>query len=423
MKLFKLRLTTLKSKLYAIILTSVISRVLIQLFLPYEPTNLAPDEGNYAHLANWISLEKPADLYPNYGNLYRTTRAFILPAAFLDKAGIPQLLSVRLISGLYSILTTILVAKLITESKHLDESHKSYSRIAVAIFFIFTFWPSRFIWSIFGMRESAVEFWVILTYFVFTLIFQSDNRRKFPLVIMLSACILMVYFSRPQVGLVMSFSLIIAAAMHLKLVITKIVIPVIILTAIMGDTATSLEEKAIPLTNETNSNSGTENALELSQVITNGLKKQADSVLIHQKNNKLTAASAIPEPFCPIEEESTKNRKYICLLWTVPSTTFTFIFRPLAPSDMTSITSLLAIVENLFLLIIFIYIFIRIFLIRRLNYFQKLSPLLIFMTTYCVSAGVYEGNMGTGFRHKSLIFWIVFLVLSSAIFTNKKNRT
>jgi hypothetical protein len=422
MKLFSLRLTTLKSKLYAIILTSVITRVLLQLFLPYEPTNLAPDEGNYAHLANWISLEKPADLYPNYGNLYRTTKAFILPAAFLDKAGIPQLLSVRVISGLYSILTTILVANLVTrfinESKHLSDYRKSYSRIAIAIFFIFTFWPSRFIWSVFGMRESAVEFWVILTYFVFTLIFQPDRRRKFLLVTMLVACVLMVYFSRPQVGLVMSFSLIIAAVIHLKLMIAKIVIPVLILTAFLGDSATSLEEKVVPTTN---SIIGTGNTTGIKQAVTSGLKEQADSILKHQDNNKLTAASAIPDPFCPADE-SIENHRYVCLLLSIPSKTFTFVFRPLAPWDATSVASLFAMVENLFLFIIFIYISIRIFLVKRLDYFQTLSPLLIFMATYCVAAGVYEGNMGTGFRHKSLIFWIVFLVFSSTILTNKKNR-
>ena len=42
---------------------------------------------------------------------------------------------------------------------------------------------------------------------------------------------------------------------------------------------------------------------------------------------------------------------------------------------------------------------------------------------YIVAAGAYEGNMGTAFRHKSLILWVVILLLASTIVATKERKT
>jgi hypothetical protein len=41
---------------------------------------------------------------------------------------------------------------------------------------------------------------------------------------------------------------------------------------------------------------------------------------------------------------------------------------------------------------------------------------------YCVGAGSYEGNMGTAFRHKSLILWVILLLLASVMATEKRPK-
>jgi hypothetical protein len=41
---------------------------------------------------------------------------------------------------------------------------------------------------------------------------------------------------------------------------------------------------------------------------------------------------------------------------------------------------------------------------------------------YCVGAGSYEGNMGTAFRHKSLILWVILLLLASVIAAEKRPK-
>ena len=59
---------------------------------------------------------------------------------------------------------------------------------------------------------------------------------------------------------------------------------------------------------------------------------------------------------------------------------------------------------------------------RRLAFLSALAPSLLFMSFYTVAAGAYEGNMGTAFRHKSLILWVVILLLASTIVATKERN-
>ncbi len=79
-----LKLHTLKQKLWAIVVTSFITRVVIFFVLPSTPSALAPDEGTYSSLTSWIGESKPADEFPAYGQgLYLSGRSIIVPASLL----------------------------------------------------------------------------------------------------------------------------------------------------------------------------------------------------------------------------------------------------------------------------------------------------------------------------------------------------
>ena len=93
MKLFSLRLTTLKSKLYAIVFASFVVRVMAFFLLPNTPSDLAPDEGNYGALTEWIAQGKPASEYKS-GSLYSISRTLIIPSVLLNKIGLSGLESV-----------------------------------------------------------------------------------------------------------------------------------------------------------------------------------------------------------------------------------------------------------------------------------------------------------------------------------------
>jgi hypothetical protein len=126
--------------------------------------------------------------------------------------------------------------------------------------------------------------------------------------------------------------------------------------------------------------------------------------------NQIGAASMIERLTCPWDESS-EIGKYGCLAFRAPYMTLTFLFRPLPFIDTTSMSSSFAAAENMVWILLFVLIIYRISKVKRIPFFKDLSPSIIFFSLYVVGAGSYEGNMGTAFRHKSLILWIVLLLL------------
>jgi hypothetical protein len=137
------------------------------------------------------------------------------------------------------------------------------------------------------------------------------------------------------------------------------------------------------------------------------------------KGNQVAAASAIQTLSCPVTEES-ETDKYLCTAWRSPYMVATFLFRPLIGIDTTSTSSLIAAIENIAWLGAFIFIVILLIRKRRLAFIGPLAPSLIFFVLYCVGAGSYEGNMGTAFRHKSLILWVILLLVASVTVAEKR---
>ena len=102
--------------------------------------------------------------------------------------------------------------------------------------------------------------------------------------------------------------------------------------------------------------------------------------------------------------------------------TFTFLFRPMLGVDVTSNSSLFAALENVLWLGAALFVVVMFIRNRRLAFFGALVPSLLFFSIYGVAAGAYEGNMGTAFRHKSLILWVVILLVASTIFATKERK-
>ena len=106
----RILLGTIKGKLYALVFCSIVMRVIAFLFLPNTGSNLAPDEGNYGQLTEWVSQNKPADEYP-YSSLYIISRSLIVPASLLHQVGVEGLNAVRVVASLYGFLSFCLAVK------------------------------------------------------------------------------------------------------------------------------------------------------------------------------------------------------------------------------------------------------------------------------------------------------------------------
>ena len=497
MKLFSLRLTTLKSKLYAIVFASFVVRVVVFFVLPRSPSNLAPDEGAYAELATWVSRNELANQHPYYGGLYKVSRALILPASLFVRIGLTGLDSVRLVASLYGLLTIVLAACSLLYLVHLRQEFSNFimnnQKKTLFLLAILAFLPSNLTWSILGLRESATGLWVLV---VFSLVFYVFGVKRSPSKLVFFGIMLtipLVFSSRPQVGWVLGVTLLIYLLIKVKVKAAQILIPLTmigILTGYAVTTALSVEStevfvaheqiiasiptaippKTLPTTkkstpepsnneqttsspSETSSPTATTQAESDASLLCKsegqelrigeskyicskesekksvvGLKNpgkvildEADAIPIRNELNKINAASVIETQTCPNAGNS-RFDKYFCIVYRAPYTTFTFLFRPILGFDVTSSSSLFAAIENVFWLASALFVIIMFICNRRLAFFGALIPSLLFFAIYTIGAGAYEGNMGTAFRHKSLILWVVILLLASTIVTTQQRR-
>jgi len=240
MSAFKLH--TLKQKLWAIVYISVSLRILSFLFVPKSPIEVIGDEGIYAKLARWIANSNPASEFPDYGEqLYLSSRSLILPASGLVKLGINELHSVRLISSIYGLFSLLLIVAVIT---HLSQRatctlSPRNQKILLALVAIFALLPSHFIWSVFGLRESSNEFWLITTYVSLYYFYTFTGRPRSIASISFVASIIFVFNTRTQVGLVLVISLLSILFLRFKQITSIYLMPLVLIGMYAGFLSTS----------------------------------------------------------------------------------------------------------------------------------------------------------------------------------------
>ncbi len=407
------KLGTLKEKLWAIVAASFVARVIMFFVLPNSPSSLAPDEGTYAALTKWIAESKPATDFPAFGEgLYLSGRTIIIPASVLNRIGMGELDAVRLVSSFYGFLSLLLLTffalKILNNS---DQLSKFNSRLVLLFFTVFAFLPSHFVWSNLGLREGPNEFWVLLSFVSMYVIFHFKTRYQALAYLALFASIVMCFSARPQVGWVLGIGLLMYLVTQIRQAKSLIAIAAVLAGVFLGSIATS-------------GNVGVSIIEDPGVVIS-----LVDGVPSRHTGNQAAAASIIETPNCPFSSNSvissapSRVDTYACIIWRAPYMTSTFLLRPLIIGDVTSTSSAFAAIENLIWLIAFGLIGYFIVKRRGIPRFKKLAPSMIFFSLYVVGAGAYEGNMGTAFRHKSLILWVVLALLLSLLWRNSQNPT
>ncbi len=432
--------------------------------LPNTPSSLALDEETYAAITKWIGQSKPAENFPLFGEgLYLSGRALIVPASLIFKVGINELDAIRIASSLYGILTLLMIGYFIQvmfkKIKNPPKSIKKLENLVICLFFVFAFMPSHFVWSVFGLRESANEFWVIATLICTFLLYKVDKGKKLSVALLLSFSILCTFSARPQVGWVLTATSFFYALTKLKSKSTLLFVPAVIVGTYAGflaitptieiysNTYSVIEEGLSPVKYldadgvtasklcafenqlvEANSKSfkcfkvSTEKESARQTNVGSSVVNQLKLLPEKQGVNQVGAASKIEKISCPWKESS-QITKYACMAFRSPYTTLTFLFRPLPFIDTTSTSSAFAAVENLFWITMFGLIGISIFKNRRIEFAKDITPALVFFVLYSVGAGAYEGNLGTAFRHKAIILWVVLLLIFATLSNlNDKHR-
>ena len=458
MKLFSLRLTTLKSKLYAIVFASFVVRVVAFFSLPNKGSLIPLDENGYSVISAAASTGMSVKDLLGGDELYLASRTLVLPASALIRMGADQVSAVRIVSSVYGILSVCLVALLFFKilNKDSDTNKLGFQNKTLILlpFLVFAFLPSHLFWSILGLREAAMEFWVIVVFLLLFFVFEIKVKNRVFLFLGFLLGIVCVFSSRPQVGWVLGLSLLIYFTLRIKESTAQLLIPVTFVGMLVGYAVTSTYSVevnstftvvATESTTEQNiAEAGQQCKSEAQELMYNGVKflctkvaikksvldlknpgrvlvDQADAITFKHEVNKIDAESAIRTLECPNSGDSRLD-KYFCIAYRAPYMTFTFLFRPLLGSDVSSSASLFAAAENVFWLAAFLFILVMLVKNKRLAFFGAQLPSLLFVTIYSVAAGSYEGNMGTAFRHKSLILWAVILLLGSTIVATQQRK-
>ena len=425
------RLNTLRGKLYAIIFCSLFARVIGLFLLPSTPSFLGPDEGTYGAVADWTEKGLSARDFPLYGEgLYLSGRALFWPAALFNQLGLTPLNSVRLTAAIYGLLTLVLVIyiflKTVDKNSTVADFVERNSNLVVAFFVVFAFLPSHFVWSLLGLRESAVEFWTLSAFAALYWIFHLEKKLSLRAVLFLIIAIVFTFSSRPQVGWVLSISFLIFLLLTIRKKTALLLIPIVLASTVLGFSGT-----VAPVAPGTVAPGTVAPGLIVSTTskIFETLKTAAEITAYKRQVNQLDAASVIITQSCPREGLALANRPptsfdtYFCIAWRAPYMAATFLFRPFIGLDVTSTSSLFAAIENIAWFGASIFIIVMMVRKRRLAFFGPLVPSIIFFMLYIVGAGSYEGNMGTAFRHKSLILWVFLLLVASVIAARKRPIT
>ncbi len=405
---FKLR--TLNQKLWAIVSASFIARLITYFSLPNTPSPLAPDEGTYAKVAEMLfrgTLQGESDFYKH---VYQISKALILPAQPLISIGLDGLDAVRLVSTTYGFLCLVMCVFVFSRSfpKLTSNPTKYNERLTIGIFLLFAFLPSHYIWSNLALRESATEFFLILTFVAFFSLFHEKSGITFPRLLLTFTAIVGTFYARPQVGWVLCAGLILFLLFSVKHVKTYFLIPLVVCAAIVGS--------SVPIAATDKTSSSQNSSDNLAQGLS-PLTNAGEIISTKHIVNQYDAASVIKTQSCPFERPTFESPlgeeidTYLCIAWRAPYMASTFLFRPILGVDVTSTASLFAALENIAWVFFFVAIFILLVRRRTALHLIFMSPPLIFFSLYVLSASAYQGNMGTGFRHKSLILWAVLLLI------------
>jgi outer membrane biosynthesis protein TonB len=127
--------------------------------------------------------------------------------------------------------------------------------------------------------------------------------------------------------------------------------------------------------------------------------------------NRIEASSALPESSCAFNFSGTLQL-LSCNIVELPYRLPSFLFRPFPVIDSGSSFQNLAGLENILWLFLISLGVLRV--IRKWK-FQENRLIISFLFSYLIcfssAAALYEGNLGTAFRHKSTILWSILLVI------------
>ena len=390
--------------------------------LPKRPSSMAPDEGAYGALVDWIAKGLPLQQFPVFSDsLYSNIKSFITTALVFNQLGFEGLYSVRLTSILYSLLSLIFLCALMFRFRELMVRISkgelifplSYVRISITVYGLI---PSLFIWSILGLRETTSQFWLISAIYFSTFIWEKAIRLKIISIFFFILSVVIGFGSRQETVIILLVSMLISQMFQIRsLAKTLNFFAVVICGWILGLLFVSPLSPAFQI-DATNSSKPSLTQPAVERTITQ-LRTVAELDAKRTANQAL-ANSAWPSIECG-ETSSRLLTNVTCNLRYLPIGVTNYVFRPLIFIDSQNSLAVFASLENLiWITILLVTLFFSRKLLRSANLFET-RTLFVFLIIFVAASALYEGNVGTAFRHRSSLYWVlVVLFVNSLWFLN-----
>ena len=410
-----LRLVFSSKLVVGVLFISFLTRVLVYFFfLPSSPSKFGPDEGTYALLAKFVADGSPVYEFPLYGEpLFHSSKSLIWPSVILIKLGMDELSSIRTISSIYGLLSSLFLALCFVAWKQLinqkfDLKTKLFGRKFLLLISVFSFWPSNYLWSIIGLRESGSQFWIISVFYFLLSLFRRKGDIPLALAGVVVVSLTFAFAMRPET--VMVFCAVAIAVIFFKLLKKRNKLNFLVLSSLLVGF----------ISGEAFTSSGTSSGTSLASQVLIGLLKNIESA---RTSNRLDALSALPLSSCS-EVDQDALTLLGCNLSELPYQFFSFMFRPVILSDNGSPMFNYAAIENVgwtILILMTLWASLRRCQTLQVRFIQM--SLGSYIILFSLGAALYEGNLGTAFRHKSAILWVLIFILmiSNETFSKEKN--
>jgi hypothetical protein len=443
-----------------ILLSITLRFIFIFFFLPRTASDFGPDEGTYARLADFVSQGLAVQEFPEYGPyLYNQSKSLIGPSSLLIRFGIEAIDSVRIISALYGTLVPI-IALLCYFTMNGNGipffvSKSRSGKVAARLLLVtLVFLPSNFLWASLGLRESASQFWLLTQFYFFIKLFQSRKEGAWVFAGLTVISTMFSFTARPQSALLMSSLMVLFGLFSLVRDRAISILLISVVSVIFGNLFSTTPSVKVSqkwnvyLVNETNPSLSEKSSKQVHPEIRS--QCSADNQKILQRNKlylcKLEKV-IVKDSFLPplkllpgalnvatLEEKRNVNRvgassalapsecsanydqivpNLICTLSEIPYRLSAFLVRPFIIIDSGSSFLLFAGLENvIWLILISISLWISSQLVIRRTFSYLTTFIAAYLILFSVTASLYEGNLGTAFRHKSTTLGFLFLLVS-----------
>ena len=385
-------------------------------------TALAPDENYYSSVLSNLHQFKTLQSFPGF-NLAPALALHVLylPGHIFLFIGIEPIIAVRFVAIFYSILTYIIIYKLVRANRPFEFK---MSRLLIIIFSI----PSFLIWRTLGLRESFLFFFISLLLFSFQKLIT--NQTAFHGLLHFIA-LYGLYITKTYIFLLYGIALLVFL---LLMLITKrlkpFLVPSLIALLVLVFNYSTVSEL---LQGVTHSALLTQNSLEFEVVEESGSENSTGSEISMTSLVICKEISSLDSPLLSfarqigltrnfdsackelngensfITPKSNNWRNFLVSDWSSPLSILggvsRFLFMPLIFNDNGTTFLNLASIEGPLWWIVYFYALISICngLISRRDIPPVALLSIIFVAGFLLMSAFIETNLGTSFRHRSMI--------------------